>query len=457
MKLFQHAVIGGAAFLFAHLTQAGLTSDTDYSARLGSVSLESANLASSVQAIDPKNQEARFSAAGNSKITSTVVVDGEKLELSGTSSFHLNASQADLKNGRVKLGAFNVVLFDVPQQALTYSKDGVPEKGNLTFVTDGAQALKYDARSGSLYGEISGFVGADYMAAYARPIKDSEEFDHVEAPKQKATMQFKMALSKPFSLVESEKPQFDRAEMDMNIRAEGDQFINAHDLVFHARPVFEIEYVIAWRIEVAKRLCVQPVRFSRLTWNWPSGGISVDYTGAGLGFGQPEANKQWAKADVLFTWRDWKTIYNPTLFFFSTSEANSVMATVNDADCVEVFFVEGDSGMHNGWGGGASWYGGESYTKIISSDGNVDAGVDFTHLAHELGHSMDLPHPTAWNSSSTNTLMCPSGFANDNPTRNSQENKDNISNPLFTFALKLVSAGPNCTNSADCGVCPPIP
>lgn len=405
--------------------------------------------------VKTQKQESTFKAVGNSDVSSIIVVNGQKLEVKGRSSFNLTADQDDLARGLVDVGALNVVYFDVPQEALNYGGYGKEKTGNLSFTSESGQTLKYDGKSGRLYGDLNGVVSANYMGNFAPVLKDSEKEDHTVAPRQKATIAVDMKLSRPFILEEGEKTSFDKAESRFVIQADSDQRVTAYPLEIELRPVYEIEYVIWWRIEVAKRLCVQPVRFSRLVWNYPY--LTWDYTGAGLGFGQPEANAQWAKADVVFTWRDWMTVYNPTLFNFSTSEAYDVMDTVDEDDCVEVFFVEGDDGMHNGWGGGASFYGGESYTKIISSDGNVDAGVDFNHLAHELGHSMDLPHPTAFNSSSTNTLMCPSGFANDNPDRNSQENEDNLSNPLFTFALKIVTAGPDCTESADCGACPPIP
>jgi hypothetical protein len=98
----------------------------------------------------------------------------------------------------------------------------------------------------------------------------------------------------------------------------------------------------------------------------------------------------------------------------------------------------------------------------MSSDENADHGIDFTHLTHELGHVMALMHPDPafpnWvggglAEGSTGTLMCPSGFMNDNPPVNSQWNKDHINNPLFTFAIKLISAGPDCTDDPDCGAC----
>ena len=65
---------------------------------------------------------------------------------------------------------------------------------------------------------------------------------------------------------------------------------------------------------------------------------------------------------------------------------------------------------------------------MISSDANARNGVDFTHLAHELGHVLGLRHPDAPATASavpanTGTLMCPSGFNNDNPKVNSKETR----------------------------------
>ncbi len=110
-------------------------------------------------------------------------------------------------------------------------------------------------------------------------------------------------------------------------------------------------------------------------------------------------------------------------------------------------------------GGGATFGSGTASSKIISSDGNARGGIDLTHLAHELGHVLGLRHPGAAATASavpasSGTLMCPSGYLNDNPKVNSQENKNLISNPLLTFAIKFISPGPDCINSADCGACP---
>ncbi|MFL0811407.1 MAG: hypothetical protein K6L76_13395 [Agarilytica sp.] len=451
MFTLKHVFMGGAFALSSMMADAQIASRYDISSTLSTGSL----LTSNVVVQDEKQQESGLKAVGNSDVAATIVVNGEKLEVRGRSSFHLNGTADAVAKGEVSLGALNLVFFDVPQAMLNDEKLGAEKNGTLSFVGIAGQTLHYDARSASFEGEVEGFISADYMAEFAPALKDSAEGDHTKSPRQKASMRVRMQLSEALSLKESEESRKDRIEAEFILQADDDPQMSAYPLEIELRPIYEFEYIVWWRFEIAKRLCVQPVRFSRLIWNWPL--ISWDYTGAGLGFGQPEADSQWAKSDVVFTWRDWIAVYNPTLFNFSTSEASDVLDAVDEDDCVEVFFVEGDDGMHNNWGGGASFNGGEAFTKIISSDGNVDAGVDFVHLAHELGHSMDLPHPNAWNSSSTNTLMCPSGYANDNPDRNSQENEDSLSNPLFTFALKLASPGPDCTNSADCGACPPIP
>jgi hypothetical protein len=209
--------------------------------------------------------------------------------------------------------------------------------------------------------------------------------------------------------------------------------------------------------------CVQPVNIGKLTkltnrWKWRS--VSYSTTGSGLAFGQTGAANQWNKADVVFNYRDWKTIYKSSYWVTSKAgtEEEDLLAEVDDDDCIEIYFVH-DFDPEDAHGGGAAWGGGTAGSKIITSDANERNGVDFTHMAHELGHVLGLHHP--WIASSTNmttantgTLMCGSGFNNDNPTINSQENKDNVSNPLLKFVFKPRTVGPDCQGNADCGACP---
>ena len=405
----------------------------------------------------PAQRAPELKAVGSADIKVELAAGQEAVAAEGTASFKLNASEENLKNQVVSLGAFNMVLKDVSQQMLTHAGVEGTERGTVGFAANPNQRLRYDSSGGVIEGEVVGYLSADYMQAYAQPIGDGER-DHTVAPRQKASLSLRIQLERGFEQqVAAEEPSQQKAKLDLKLSAEADRGIAAQALT--ARVIdstLVIDHIVTIWWEVAQNLCVQPVRIGRLTWNWswPFPKLEVEYSGDGLDFGMPGANIQWAKADVNFTVRDWKTVWRSDLFNFSTAEAGDLLDEVDDGDCVEVYFVEGDNGMHNNWGGGATFNSGASFTKIISSDGNVPPNIDLTHLAHELGHAMDLPHPTGAAGVSTNTLMCPSGFMNDNPARNSQENEDNLSNPLLTFSLKLVSPGPDCSNSADCGPCP---
>lgn len=405
----------------------------------------------------PEQRVPELKAVGTANINVELTAGQEALTVEGRASFKLNANEMDLKKQMVSLGAFNLVLADVSQQMLTYGGVKGTEMGTLGFAASPNQRLRYNSSRGVLEGEVAGYLSADYMGAYAQPIGDARR-DHTVAPRQQASLSLSIQLERPFEEgAAADEPIQQEATLDLRLRAKADGDIAAQPLT--ARVIDSaiiVDHVITIWWEVAQNLCLQPVRIGRLTWHWdwPVPTLQSEYTGDGLNFGMPGANSQWAKADVNFTVRDWKTVWRSDLFDFSTTEAGDLLDEVDDADCVEVYFVEGDNGMHTNWGGGATFWSGESYTKIISSDGNVPPSIDLTHLAHELGHAMDLPHPTGAAGVSTNTLMCPSGFLNDNPARNSQENEDNLSNPLLTFSLKLISAGPDCVNSADCGACP---
>lgn len=70
------------------------------------------------------------------------------------------------------------------------------------------------------------------------------------------------------------------------------------------------------------------------------------------------------------------------------SEEFSLRKRVDDADCIEVFFVPkfSPSNLH---GGGATWGVGVEGAKVITSDEQVNCspgedGVDLTHLAHQV-------------------------------------------------------------------------
>mmetsp|Transcript_73218 Transcript_73218/g.161640 ORF Transcript_73218/g.161640 Transcript_73218/m.161640 type:complete len:538 (-) Transcript_73218:54-1667(-) len=222
-----------------------------------------------------------------------------------------------------------------------------------------------------------------------------------------------------------------------------------------------IKLIPRWLLLERKRnLCVQPVRTKHRKCLFSMFGIcwvrspTYEYSGNGLAFGQPGANTQWGKVDITFTWRNWITIDDVSGKYQSVTEAEmgDLHAEVSTNDCVEVFFVK-EFDPNSLYGGGASWSSGTANNKVVSSDGN-DNGIDFTHLAHELGHSLGLMHPGSAGGGSTGTLLCPSGWMNDNPAVNSVENGNLASNPLLTNYWGYWNFdSPDCTDSSDCGSC----
>ena len=145
-------------------------------------------------------------------------------------------------------------------------------------------------------------------------------------------------------------------------------------------------------------------------------------------------------------------------------EAASLRAEVNVDDAVEIFVVqEMSTSLACSWGGGASFSSGTASAKIVSCDQQLSVpcpcpvscqgycpcggcGTDPDtcgaanpyHLAHELGHTLDLYHPSDSVLSTDDSIMEPSGFCCDNPDVQSAKNCRNANNPLL-YALDCIS------------------
>jgi hypothetical protein len=406
----------------------------------------------------------------NTELSAQLEVNGKSVRVSGRMSLNLVASGKDLEAGIVRIEGWNLAMFSVPQAAISGLEKVSPEEGFVGFAANSnkPQALKYDRRRNMLRGEIEGFIDTSYLSRQIKKSRNEQRpgsTDFYATQTQPAVLQIGLRLDKPLKAPQQEI-DFSKAMLSGKLQAKTYEF-EGHEL-----PEYQIifkEKVISWEIaqwflfETAKQLCVQPVNIGKLAklknrWTWPL--IGLTKTGSGLAFGQPGAATQWNKADVVFNYREWKTIYKSSYWVTTDAgtEEEELRDEVDDDDCIEVFFVY-DFEPEDAHGGGAAWGGGTAGSKIITSDANQRYGVDFTHLAHELGHVLGLHHPWVasdanMTTANTGTLMCGSGFNNDNPTINSQENKDNVSNPLLTFTLKLRTVGPDCQDNADCGACP---
>jgi hypothetical protein len=402
-----------------------------------------------------------------SEIAAELAVNKTKERITGRTSFHLVVHAQD---GRVAVRGFNIAFFGVQQKLLGGESASEP-LGLLAFgvVRDKAQTLRYDRKTGQLSGELHMFADASYLNAFAEPVGDGKG-DVYESPVVPAIASIQINLAKPLSdEIDTLHRVTGKLELKLHCKGFKHEKFFFPELEIQLLEPFPLVLNLSWSqlIEIAQKLCIQPVRIRRITW-WDFGGFPIfQESGAGLAFGEQGARWEWAKADVIFEIREWKTIWEfwwefwwggTTYWVLEEPEENDLLPLIDDDDCIELFFVY-DFDPQDRWGGGATWGSGTASAKIISSDGNARGGVDLTHLAHELGHVLGLLHPgsparPSAQPASSGTLMCPSGYLNDNPQINSQENKDLLSNPLLTFYLKPRTPGPDCLNSADCGNCP---
>jgi hypothetical protein len=405
---------------------------------------------------------------------------GGAMVLNGETSISINKTSYDarisaafatsaegLKSGLIDVDQFNLVIFDVPQSAITGRKAIGQEIGTLGFAVSGkGMKLSYDPIRQTIQGELEGYVNVPgYIDPKPSPIDISSRFEsHVFGTiTQNARLKVAIQATKELqSLIGIENQSSFRGDMRLGLSVDGNDKLDIAGYRIESTSI-AVAIDFGWYLEFARHLCVQPVHIALLKYQpWPPY-ITVQYSGDGLPFGQPGAITQWKKADLTFHWNSWQTVLDPAFWEFSAGESAALRATVDDPECVEVFFVNTFTPADLwAWGGGGTFASGTSATQIISSDENADYGVDLTHLAHELGHAVSLCHPGSvacaakpeMNPSSSGTLMCPSGFNNDNPTINSVENESNVNNPLITFALKMASPGPDCNNDVDCGPCP---
>ena len=415
-----------------------------------------------------KNRDdATFALVNTVRTQANLAVDRKVQKVDGKFNILIEGSPELARLGIWYVRDISLALFGVDYGEFGAAKDQKKSSGVVGFTLERAHPgqktmVRYDHKSNTLRGQLRGVVDSALLSSFGKaPLPGKREnikgsYEHLFAvPIQKALLNFELKLRRPLPRRAIRTP----IKVPGTIKYE----IIVEELPEYTMPSYVITGIIPWKfdfiplffIEVTRKLCLQPVRIQ-------SSATDPDPTGDGLAFGLPGAETQWDKADVIFDVRDWQTVTNGDWKISSSDdEEDDIRASVEDDDCIEIFFVENFDPVED-HGGGATWGGGLASSQIITSDGNNN-GIDFTHLAHELGHVMGLAHPgmgtpnAGWPNlldASSGTLMCGSGWMNDNPAINSQENKDNISNPLFTFSFKAIGALPDCADSADCGACP---
>ncbi len=389
-------------------------------------------------------------------VQATLVTVDAKQRVSGKLNAHIRINERN----QAKIVSITLALFKVDQTLILMEKPKSPQRQNtgvFGFVGKHNSAIKYDVENGVLAGKVKGQVDVPWFREFSN-LKVTPEQHVYPTLTQPASIDFSLTLDKEAmakaianNASDSKKPTRMKGDIQWRLNPGTTAKLKTRDYRLSTE-LIPVDIVVGFYIEAVRKLCVQPVRIETPGTCFSS---SPSFSGDGLNFGMPGADTQWRKADVIFEVRDWITIQEPQYGTFSMDELTGLLATVDEDDCIEVFFVN-EFDPQTLWGGGGTVSSGQASAKIVSSDENADFGVDFTHLAHELGHVMSLMHPGSGTATdgSTNTLMCPSGFNNDNPQRNSQWNEDTVDNPLFQISFAITGPAPDCQNDADCGACP---
>ena len=402
--------------------------------------------------------EEPITLVGTQTTDATLTVGRTTTSVKARVSFALSATPTELQKGTLRVIQFNVLGLAVPQRELTGKEPRGKKTGPLGFsITPGSKppTLTYDASRPGISGTIEGRVSFPQLEELFPP-KPDPETDVFTIPTQKAQLEVDLALERPIDVkAASDAVVTLRGRLDYSQTAPADKELMLPWHMLNGRTARALVEV-ARRFEATRTRCLQPVAIR-------DDEDDDDPSGAGLEFGLPTADAEWRKADIRFSVRPWMFIENAAYRVASEGEMDDIHRSVNEDDCIEIFFADAFQPSDN-HGGGATYGSGTESAKIVSSDENIDGGVNLHHLAHELGHVLSLLHPRdpdpgrAWMiEASTGTLMCPSGFELDNPDPNSQENKDAVQNPLLVASLGARGPNVDCADSVDCGACPPLP
>ena len=197
-------------------------------------------------------------------------------------------------------------------------------------------------------------------------------------------------------------------------------------------------------------ICLQPV-FVR-----DDNGMNP--TGSSLATFQAAADALWARCCVEFDWKapvfvnetDFKIIEKSDLAA-GRLERNNLRGQVDEKgtnDCIEIFFVDkfvNDNGDEHASGDGVTASSGLKSAKVIVADAAIDdCNPDVTRvLAHELGHVMNIDHPTG-------CVMTPGGAAPNCPANNPDKVKLSQCKSLRNPLLKEKNPKEDCCKDPNC-------
>lgn len=389
---------------------------------------------------------------GNIDETPGSVTAGKEYEgaFFGSLGFDLWASEKSIE--RIQLSTLNLVSPGVP------TSDG--DSGVLCISLPSSTAVQYEPRTGRFSAEVQAVLHYELIDRRLgfRKQECRGECDLF----QPFTERLSGVLTGRF-----EEPLVAREEGRMTV--EGDLTLQVSERVLGLVQQVAIRFVIVvdWsKYRAASVLRIQPVFVG-------TGPSDTTATGTAFDTLMNYARDMWNRCGetrcIKFVVNDpvyvnnnaYKTLDNET-------EAAAFRNEVSVANAVEIFVAsQMSTSLACSWGGGACFSSGTSSAKIVSCDqqmavpcpcptactgycpcGSCLCGaINPYHLAHELGHVLNLPHPSGSSSTSTvNSIMEPSGFCCDNPDAQSGKNCRNATNPLLYSLFSYCSGKPDISD-----------
>ena len=317
--------------------------------------------------------------------------------------------------------------------------------------------VEYNARTGEIHAPLEGILHyelIDRIRGY-RQQECKGECDEFESYVEMMRGELVGKFREPLKIAEEGKTAL---EMEINYEL-------SEEILGTIRRIYVvIVVVIDWSIfQPADVLRIQPVFVG-------SGASDPNVSGTAFNSLMNYAKDMWNRCGsvrcIQFVVNDPIYVNNSAYRVLDNeSEAIAFLGTVNVANAVEVFVAkEMSTGLACSWGGGACFSGGTASAKVVSCDQQMSVpcpcpsactgycpcgsclcgAINPYHLAHELGHALDLPHPSgSWSTSTVTSVMEPSGFCCDNPNLQSAKNCRNATNPLLYSSLSICSGSPD--------------
>ena len=221
---------------------------------------------------------------GTMTLNGTTTVQIGKGEYRARISAALKPSAETLRGGALNVDQFNLVIFDVPQSDITKREAVGRRNGTLGFSISGRGAkLSYYPEKRIIEGELRGSANVPgYIDPDPKPIGNPKERDqHVFAgPMQSATLKLVIALDSDLNnLLGVDRQVNFKGDMKLGLAVAANKELGIAGYAIDL-PSVSVVVDFGWWFEVARNLCVQPVRIGRfvLSKPWPYM-FTIQYTG----------------------------------------------------------------------------------------------------------------------------------------------------------------------------------